>query len=121
ITARSRDGSDNSCQNPASAARPSTRSRQARARVLATSPPTVARRPRRLAGVTAALVTAVAIDATLRRAPRTPATLRHMADTHEVTNQVPPLVDYDVFTADAALVEGVQRHDADWAVDDLTA
>ena len=44
-----------------------------------------------------------------------------MADTHEVTNQAPPLVDYDVFTADAALVEGVQRHDADWAVEDLTA
>jgi putative acyl-CoA dehydrogenase len=43
-----------------------------------------------------------------------------MADTHEVTNQVPPLVDYDVFTADEALVEGVQRHDAGWAVDDLT-
>jgi len=43
-----------------------------------------------------------------------------MADTHEVTNQVPPLVDYDVFTADAALLEGVQRHEAGWAVDDLT-
>ena len=39
----------------------------------------------------------------------------------EVPNQAPPLVDYDVFTADAALVEGVQRHDADWAVGDLTA
>src|SRR4051795_9392561 len=105
MSASRNDGSDNSCQKPASAARPSTRSRQARARVLATSPPTVARRPRRLAGVTAALLTAVAIDATLRRNPPAPATLRHMADTHEVTNQAPPLVDYDVFTADAALVE----------------
>jgi putative acyl-CoA dehydrogenase len=44
-----------------------------------------------------------------------------MADTHEVTNQVPPLVDYDVFAADAALVEGVHRHDAGWAADDLGA
>jgi putative acyl-CoA dehydrogenase len=44
-----------------------------------------------------------------------------MGDTHEVTNQVPALVDYDVFGADAALVEGVQRYDAGWAVDDLAA
>ena len=44
-----------------------------------------------------------------------------MADTHEVTNQVPPLVDYDVFSADTALVEGVQRHDAAWVVDGLTS
>ena len=44
-----------------------------------------------------------------------------MADTHEVTNQVPPLTGYDVFSADAALVEGVQRHDAAWALDDLVA
>ena len=44
-----------------------------------------------------------------------------MSDTHEVTNQVPPLVDYDVFAADAALHEGVQRHEAGWAVEDLSA
>jgi putative acyl-CoA dehydrogenase len=35
-----------------------------------------------------------------------------MTNTHDVTNQPPPLVDYDVFGADAALVEGVRRHDA---------
>jgi putative acyl-CoA dehydrogenase len=40
--------------------------------------------------------------------------------THEVTNQVPPLVDYDVFTTDAALVEAVTRYDAGWAVEQLT-
>lgn len=32
------------------------------------------------------------------------------ASTHSVTNQVPPLVDYDVFAADAALSEGVARY-----------
>ncbi|MGY1438732.1 acyl-CoA dehydrogenase family protein [Streptomyces reniochalinae] len=30
--------------------------------------------------------------------------------THTVTNQASPLVDYDVFTADSALAEGVARH-----------
>src|SRR5579862_4555745 len=44
-----------------------------------------------------------------------------MAATHEVTNQPPPLVDYDVFSTDEALVEGVVRHNAGWAVDDLAA
>jgi putative acyl-CoA dehydrogenase len=42
-----------------------------------------------------------------------------MAATHDVSNQPPPLADYDVFTSDAALVEGVQRHDASWALDHL--
>jgi len=32
------------------------------------------------------------------------------ATTHAVTNQAPPLVGYDVFAADKALVEGVERH-----------
>lgn len=32
------------------------------------------------------------------------------ASTHEVTNQAPPLVDYDVFTADRVLGEAVERH-----------
>jgi putative acyl-CoA dehydrogenase len=32
------------------------------------------------------------------------------ATTHTVTNQAPPLVGYDVFAADRALVEGVERH-----------
>ncbi|NJQ03835.1 acyl-CoA dehydrogenase family protein [Streptomyces zingiberis] len=34
------------------------------------------------------------------------------ATTHTVTNQAPPLVGYDVFTADAALAEAVARHAA---------
>ncbi|WP_205857511.1 acyl-CoA dehydrogenase family protein [Phytoactinopolyspora endophytica] len=33
-----------------------------------------------------------------------------MSSTHEVTNQPPPLTGYDVFGADAALVEAVRRH-----------
>lgn len=32
------------------------------------------------------------------------------ASTHEVTNQAPPLVDYDVFAADRVLTESVDRH-----------
>lgn len=32
------------------------------------------------------------------------------ATTHTVTNQAPPLVEYDVFTSDRALSEGVERH-----------
>ena len=43
------------------------------------------------------------------------------ATTHEVTNQPPPLEGYDVFGADAALVEAVEREGAAWAVDDLHA
>jgi putative acyl-CoA dehydrogenase len=42
-----------------------------------------------------------------------------MVDTHEVTNQPPPLEGYDVFEADAALAEAVEREGAGWAVDDL--
>jgi putative acyl-CoA dehydrogenase len=44
-----------------------------------------------------------------------------MAVTHEVDNQPPPLQGYDVFTADAALVEGVGRHEAGWAGEQLSA
>jgi putative acyl-CoA dehydrogenase len=43
-----------------------------------------------------------------------------MSATHDVSNQVPPLSDYDVFSTDLALVEGVQRHEAAWALDHLT-
>lgn len=32
------------------------------------------------------------------------------AGTHHVTNQAPPLVDYDVFAADEVLTEAVERH-----------
>ena len=35
--------------------------------------------------------------------------------THVVTNQVPPLEDYNVFEANTALVEAVEREGADWA------
>jgi putative acyl-CoA dehydrogenase len=39
--------------------------------------------------------------------------------THEVTNQPPPLTAYNVFAADAALVEAVDREGAGWAVGEL--
>ncbi|MFP5219109.1 MAG: acyl-CoA dehydrogenase family protein [Actinomycetes bacterium] len=39
-------------------------------------------------------------------------------DTHDVVNQVPPLVDHDV-ADDAALLEGVEREGAGWYLDDL--
>ena len=41
--------------------------------------------------------------------------------THEVTNQPPPLEDYDVFGEDAVLVEAAEREGAGWATDDLHA
>jgi putative acyl-CoA dehydrogenase len=44
-----------------------------------------------------------------------------MSETHQVTNQSPPLEGYDVFGADAALTEGVEREGAGWAADDLHA
>lgn len=39
--------------------------------------------------------------------------------THEVTNQVPELHDYNIFTTDIALSEGVQRGKADWHEENL--
>ncbi len=44
-----------------------------------------------------------------------------MTATHEVTNQPPPLVDYDVFSADRTLGQAVERYGAGWAADDLKA
>jgi len=41
------------------------------------------------------------------------------APTHEVTNQPPPLEDYDVFGADPALREALEREGAGWAAEDL--
>ena len=35
--------------------------------------------------------------------------------THEVSNQPPPLTDYNVFSADTPLVEAVRREGAEWA------
>uniref|UniRef100_UPI0008371515 acyl-CoA dehydrogenase family protein n=1 Tax=Streptomyces lushanensis TaxID=1434255 RepID=UPI0008371515 len=43
------------------------------------------------------------------------------ATTHTVTNQVPPLVGYDVFNADRALAEGVERHSAPALLDETRA
>ncbi len=37
------------------------------------------------------------------------------ATTHEVSNQPPPLTDYNVYEADAPLVEAVRREGAEWA------
>jgi putative acyl-CoA dehydrogenase len=39
--------------------------------------------------------------------------------THEVTNQVPPLADYNLFTTDAALAAAVERANAGWHRDAL--
>ena len=43
-----------------------------------------------------------------------------MAATHEVTNQVPPLVGHDT-SADPALREGLEREGAGWALDEVSA
>ena len=43
------------------------------------------------------------------------------AGTHEVFNQPPPLADYNVFEADAALSEAVRREGAEWAVERIAA
>ena len=40
-------------------------------------------------------------------------------DTHEVLNQPPPLEDYNAFTNDIPLQEGVEREGGEWALDDL--
>jgi putative acyl-CoA dehydrogenase len=42
------------------------------------------------------------------------------ARTHEVVNQANPLLDYNVFEADAVLREAVSREGADWAADRLS-
>src|SRR5262249_28060186 len=41
--------------------------------------------------------------------------------THGVFNQPPPLVEYNVFEQDTALVEGIRREGAAWAEDELRA
>ncbi len=48
----------------------------------------------------------------------TPGALAHGA-THEVFNQTPPLVDYNLFSTDVALAEGVRREGAEWSVAQL--
>jgi putative acyl-CoA dehydrogenase len=44
-----------------------------------------------------------------------------MPQTHDVTNQVPPLEGHDVYGTDTALVEAVEREGASWADDQLHA
>jgi putative acyl-CoA dehydrogenase len=41
-------------------------------------------------------------------------------ETHEVTNQTPPLTDYNLFDSDRALHEAVTREGAEWALPSLT-
>jgi putative acyl-CoA dehydrogenase len=41
--------------------------------------------------------------------------------THEVLNQAPPLVDYDLFATDAALIQAVRGEGAGWAEAELSA
>src|SRR3954453_15543916 len=43
------------------------------------------------------------------------ATTRPQTATHDVTNQVPPMADRNLFTDHRALVEGVEREGAGWA------
>jgi putative acyl-CoA dehydrogenase len=45
---------------------------------------------------------------------------RRTSSTHEVTNQAPPLVDYNLFEADRPLVEAVRREGAEWAEGRIT-
>src|SRR5829696_3104216 len=40
---------------------------------------------------------------------------------HEVANQPPPLVDYNLFAADTVLGEAVRREGADWDLERITA
>jgi putative acyl-CoA dehydrogenase len=55
-------------------------------------------------------------------APETlPRDALYLAQTHEVSNVSRELVDYNPFTQDAALVEGVAREGAGWAQESLTA
>jgi putative acyl-CoA dehydrogenase len=44
---------------------------------------------------------------------------RRVGSTHEVTNQPPPLVDYNVFETDRTLVEAVEREGGQWAEERL--
>jgi len=44
-----------------------------------------------------------------------------MGETHSVTNQPPPLADYDLFSTDPALMAAVAAEGGGWAADDLKA
>ena len=41
--------------------------------------------------------------------------LHHYAETHEVTNQVPPLDGLNLYRSDLPLQEWVRRYDGGWA------
>jgi putative acyl-CoA dehydrogenase len=42
-------------------------------------------------------------------------------ETHEVTNQVPPLEEYNVYEQDTVLKEAINREGAEWAEDEISA
>ena len=44
-----------------------------------------------------------------------------MGETHSVTNQPPPLADYDLFSTDPALAGAVAAEGAGWAANDLAS
>lgn len=56
-----------------------------------------------------------------RLLPAPPYRIGMTATTHTVTNQVPPLVGYDVFSGDRALAEGLERHAAPEVLDEARA
>ena len=53
--------------------------------------------------------------------PRSPCVPEASTDTHDVSNQTPPLEDFNAFDCDAALKEGVARAGAKWALAQLSA
>jgi putative acyl-CoA dehydrogenase len=56
----------------------------------------------------------------LRGNQRAPGERAATAETHEVVNQPPALVDYNPYDTDVALREGVRRHGAAWAEAELS-
>src|SRR3954469_2559728 len=105
------DGSEISCQNPASAASPSTRSRHARPNVDAVSCQTMPMpRPRAGSACSVSLTTVAIGDNGTACGPLLCDT-RRVVSTHDVQNQPPPLDGYDVYSADIALTEAVARHE----------
>lgn len=51
--------------------------------------------------------------------PQIPLNPEALAYTHEVTNQPPPLQDYNAFEGDTALVEAVKREGGEWGMEAL--
>jgi putative acyl-CoA dehydrogenase len=46
--------------------------------------------------------------------------MEHSSGTHSIFNQTPPLIEYNLFSSDAALQEAVQREGAGWALPELS-